>query len=380
LARVSTDAGDGDDSDSDRDVPWAVIKVRSETEIIRCLDPRFFVEDFDPVTKILDNLPELGRSSFSLSAAGEAGGRGGKNNADGGSGSVSPSSSSSSAVAAAALGAAAEACDEYLEHQLRDMDVARLAVTTQIASMVQEDYAALVGGMRQVQAVDLDLARAGVQISNGRRGLQRSLARSTGPVLRLIETGRRRDRLRLVEAVTASCLKAVAEEGRVEGDLAAGRFTQAVATAELLAETVAGDEQLSSVAVLGGVRDRAENILATVKTRAELAVSELCQTFSPEAYGGIVEAFLLLEDRGALRPPPPPPTSTEPLIPAAPTASRAPPGEEGEVGPTAGEHGDGDDDAGAAGVAVEATSAGEGEKPPERRKRQWISQFTVNHE
>ena len=30
--------------------------------------------------------------------------------------------------------------------------------------MVQENYAALVGGMRQVQAVDLDLARAGVQV------------------------------------------------------------------------------------------------------------------------------------------------------------------------------------------------------------------------
>lgn len=43
-------------------------------------------------------------------------------------------------------------------------DVARLAVTRQIASMVQENYAALVGGMRQVQAVDLDLARAGVQV------------------------------------------------------------------------------------------------------------------------------------------------------------------------------------------------------------------------
>lgn len=27
-----------------KQVPWAVIKVRSETEIIRCLDPRFFVE------------------------------------------------------------------------------------------------------------------------------------------------------------------------------------------------------------------------------------------------------------------------------------------------------------------------------------------------
>lgn len=30
--------------------------------------------------------------------------------------------------------------------------------------MVQENYTALVGGMRQVQAVDLDLARAGVQV------------------------------------------------------------------------------------------------------------------------------------------------------------------------------------------------------------------------
>lgn len=46
-------------------------------------------------------------------------------------------------------------------------DVARLAVTRQIASMVQENYTALVGGMRQVQAVDLDLARAGVQVKGG---------------------------------------------------------------------------------------------------------------------------------------------------------------------------------------------------------------------
>lgn len=43
-----------------------------------------------------------------------------------------------------------------------------MAVTRQIASMVQENYASLVGGMRQVQAVDLDLARAGVQVSRGR--------------------------------------------------------------------------------------------------------------------------------------------------------------------------------------------------------------------
>lgn len=41
-------------------------------------------------------------------------------------------------------------------------------MTRQIASMVQENYAALVGGMRQVQAVDLDLARAGVQVGGQR--------------------------------------------------------------------------------------------------------------------------------------------------------------------------------------------------------------------
>ncbi|CAN0015993.1 unnamed protein product, partial [Scytosiphon promiscuus] len=302
LARVSTDGVDGDDSDSDRDVPWAVIKVRSETEIIRCLDPRFFVEDFDPITRILDDLPDLGHTSYSSSTAGAVGGGGGRlsrRSSAGSNGGLSRTGSSGSVaiVDGVAGGEAAGACDEYLERQLRDMDVARLAVTTQIACMVQENYAALVGGMRQVQAVDLDMARVGVQISNGRRWLQRSLARRTGPVLRIVEKDRRRDRLRLLQAVTTSCLEAVAEEEKVEGELAAGRFTQAVATAELLSETLSADEQMSSLAVLGGVRERAKSILPTVKTRAELAVSELCRTFSPEGYGGIVEAFLMLEDR-----------------------------------------------------------------------------------
>lgn len=52
--------------------------------------------------------------------------------------------------------------------------------------------------------------------------------------------------------------------------------------ADLLSATMAGDEQLSSLCVLGGVRDRAKAILPTVKMRAELAVAELCMTFSPE--------------------------------------------------------------------------------------------------
>lgn len=74
------------------------------------------------------------------------------------------------------------------------------------------------------------------QISNGRRGLQRSMARSTGPLIRLVETVRRRDRLRRVVTTTASCLEAMRAEGRVEGLLAAGRFVQAVATAGKILE------------------------------------------------------------------------------------------------------------------------------------------------
>ncbi|CAN0236243.1 unnamed protein product, partial [Laminaria digitata] len=73
---------------------------------------------------------------------------------------------------------------------------------------------------------------------------------------------------------------------------------------ELLSETLSGDKQLSALAVLDGVRDKAAAIIHTVRARAELAVIGLCQTFSPERYGGIISAFLLLEDRGALKPPP----------------------------------------------------------------------------
>lgn len=61
--------------------------------------------------------------------------------------------------------------------------------------------------------------------------MQRTMARSTGPVIRVAETAKRRDRLRLVQTAVSSCLEAMKAEGRVEGDLAAGRFTQAVATA-----------------------------------------------------------------------------------------------------------------------------------------------------
>ena len=57
------------------------------------------------------------------------------------------------------------------------------------------------------------------------------MARVTGPVIRLGQMDRRRDRLKAVRTLVASCLEAIAEEGKIEGDLASGRFTQAVAKA-----------------------------------------------------------------------------------------------------------------------------------------------------
>lgn len=57
------------------------------------------------------------------------------------------------------------------------------------------------------------------------------MARVTGPVMRVVQKDGRRDHLKLVQALAAACLEAVATEGKIEGLLAAGRFTQAVATA-----------------------------------------------------------------------------------------------------------------------------------------------------
>lgn len=50
---------------------------------------------------------------------------------------------------------------------------------------------------------------------------------------------------------------------------------------ELLSETIRADKQLSSLAVLGGVRTRAVAIVNTVRVRVAHAVVDLCQTFSP---------------------------------------------------------------------------------------------------
>ncbi|CAM9664371.1 unnamed protein product, partial [Choristocarpus tenellus] len=56
LARAQFSA----DEEDDNEVPWAVIKLRSEQEIFRTLDPRFFVEDFDPIMALLEELPDYG--------------------------------------------------------------------------------------------------------------------------------------------------------------------------------------------------------------------------------------------------------------------------------------------------------------------------------
>jgi hypothetical protein len=87
-------------------VPFAVIKVQSEGEVMDALDDRFFEASFDPVLMIIDEMP----------APADAGGL----------------------------------LDEYLERELRDKDLAREAITRQLAGKIQANYTALAEGMKQV--------------------------------------------------------------------------------------------------------------------------------------------------------------------------------------------------------------------------------------
>lgn len=78
------------------------------------------------MTKILDDLPDLGHTSFSSSTAGGAGGGGRlsrRSSAGSSSGLLRTVSSGSVAIGEGVVadGEAAGACDEYLERQLRDM-------------------------------------------------------------------------------------------------------------------------------------------------------------------------------------------------------------------------------------------------------------------
>jgi hypothetical protein len=88
-------------------VPFAVIKVQSEGEVMAALDVRFFEATFDPVLMIIDEMP----------APADAGGL----------------------------------LDEYLERELRDKDLAREAITRQLAGKIQANYTALAEGMKQVR-------------------------------------------------------------------------------------------------------------------------------------------------------------------------------------------------------------------------------------
>ncbi|CAM9664441.1 unnamed protein product [Choristocarpus tenellus] len=121
--------------------------------------------------------------------------------------------------------------DEYLERELRDKDVARAAVTCQIAAVVHDNYTDLVGGMRKVQAVDLDLARAAVHVTNARRGLKRGLERGPCAILAMLASEERRARLGAAKDALELTLGFLVEEERVKEDLAVGKFTEAVSKA-----------------------------------------------------------------------------------------------------------------------------------------------------
>ena len=235
------------------EVPGAMADMyrpRSESEIMRTLDGNFFLEDFDSIEHILENLPTRQMCS----------------NYEG-----------------------------YLQTELSEKDIAKDHIMGQLGRSVRANSEALVDGMKMVADIDSELRLSHIQISYTRHKLDQALSALDDRVQRVLLLRRRRAKLVAVRGYLDKLRRVSVLEDTVTAHLHAREYSEAIkcASGALNAVSAIGAAQMTC---LGGVRERLRAVLLAVRDEADGALEGLClEGFDAAVYASVLRSHLILD-------------------------------------------------------------------------------------
>ena len=178
---------------------------------------------------------------------------------------------------------------------IEDTDISKDAVVSKLFVMIESNYNELMSCMRDVHAIDIDLARTNVQITNSMRKLRSADTLIVSGTLQITKLHTMKQRLLKVQTIVAEVFKLKEMYKATQSQMNDGNLGSAATTAHNLLTALQNEvyDQIYCVCHLG---ENIQNMIPLIRFKSDKALFKLCcGHFSAERYSDILSSYLMLD-------------------------------------------------------------------------------------
>jgi hypothetical protein len=178
---------------------------------------------------------------------------------------------------------------------IEETDTNKDCIVSKLSVMIESNYNSLMVCMRDVHAIDLDLARTGIQVTNGRRKLKSADSLMVSGTLRITELHHLKERLLQVHAISSDMLLLKKKYDTIEKFVEDENFKLAADCCMGLLNDFQRDAY-ESIFCVTRLADAVQNWVPLIRHRADRALFMICgRNFNAAKYSDVIGGYLKLD-------------------------------------------------------------------------------------
>lgn len=179
--------------------------------------------------------------------------------------------------------------------KIEETDTDKDMVLSRLATMVEANYADLMNCINHVQAIDVDLERAGLQITSSRRLISLSTDRLSSSSTKITSFSTRKEKLLLLMDMAKSLQVINRIHQSMLGNIVTGDLGRAAECAYNVLDSLR-NHFYDQFFALDDTATRVQKSVYLIRQKADRALMRLsCRKFASSEYSNIIKAYLMLD-------------------------------------------------------------------------------------
>ena len=184
---------------------------------------------------------------------------------------------------------------EHFMTKIEDVDTDKDMILSSLADLIEANYSELMGCMRDVYDIDLDLSRAGMQVVSSRRKIAIANKALENGAMLIAVMHAKRERLALAAAMAKSLKSLMDVHRAMLNDVTIGALAKAAEGASSLLFSLQNDSY-GQFQALFSLKDVVKKNVITVRQKTDRALLRICsRKFAAAEYADIIRAYLVLD-------------------------------------------------------------------------------------
>jgi len=185
---------------------------------------------------------------------------------------------------------------ELFMARIEETDTDKDMVMNQLATMVEANYADLMECVRDVQAIDVDLDRADLQVTSSRRKISTASEMLLKGPMKITAVHAKRERLLLLVDLAKSLQNIKSVHKTMLTNIVTGDLGRAAECAYSVLDSLRNDSYDRFIA-LSGTATSVQNSVCVIRQKTDKALMRLsCRKFAASDYANIIKGYLVMDN------------------------------------------------------------------------------------